>query len=418
MERRKAAAPLPHSKTAFAAVGVIARLSVCMSASHINTPQEAAAPQAPLPHAKVFAGPERLLSLDTFRGFTMFWIVGGEALMVSIQHLGHNGVIDLIVRQLSHTPWIGLRFEDCIWPSFMLMVGVSVPLSLARRSLTENYYQQLAHAIRRTVVLFLLGSVRESLFLHTPCLIELSSALQPISIAYFVAFLVVKKSWKFQAGLAASILAAYACLLAFVPAPGIPAGTYVLNHNLVHSVDIALLGQHRWDTWPYRDEGWGTFLSTIPTISTTLFGLLIGKLLVASNSKAAQAKAIGGMGVILLAVGFGLSPLIPIEMKMWTTSYGLASAGVACLELLFFFWLVDMAGYKKWTVLFRPFGMNAVFIYMFTSLISISAGVDVFADPIAVHLGKGGFLFQAIAVMGVEWLILFWMMKRRIFVRP
>jgi len=299
----------------------------------------------------------------------------------------------------------------------MLMVGVSVPLSLARRSLTESYNQQLAHALRRVLVLLLLGSVRESLFLHSPCLIELSSALQPIAIACFVAFLVAKKSWRFQAGLAVAILAAHACLLAFVPAPGIPAGTYVLNHNLVHSVDIALLGQHRWDTWPYRDEGWGTFLSTIPTISTTLFGLLIGELLLTSRSKVAKAKVIGGMGVIFLALGFGLSPLIPIEMKMWTTSYGLASAGVACLELLFFFWLVDMAGYRKWTIIFRPFGMNAVFIYMFTSLISVSAGVDVFTDPIAAHLGKGGFLFQAIATLGVEWVILFSMMKRRILIK-
>jgi predicted acyltransferase len=366
---------------------------------------------------KVAGRSERLLSLDTFRGFTMFWIVGGEALMVGLQQMSHNRVTDLIVRQLNHTPWIGLRFEDCIWPSFMLMVGVSVPLAFARRS-AETYNQQLAHAIWRATALFLLGSVRESLFLHSPCLIELSSALQPIAIAYLVAFLVAKKSWRFQAGLAAGILAAYACLLAFVPAPGVPAGSYVLNHNLVHSVDIALLGQHRWDTWPYRNEGWGTFLSTIPTISTTLFGLLIGELLLSSRTKAAKAKLLGGMGVIFLLLGFGLSPVIPIEMKMWTTTYGLASAGVACLELLFFFWLVDMAGFRKWTIIFTPFGMNAVFIYMFTSLISIGAGVDVFTDPIASHLGRGGFLFQAVATMAVEWLILFWMMRRRILVKP
>jgi len=367
---------------------------------------------------KALPSSDRVLSLDTFRGFTMFCIVGGEALALGIQHLGHNRVIDLIVRELTHTPWIGLRFEDCIWPSFMLMVGVSVPLSLAGRSLNQTYNQQLAHAIRRAVVLFLLGSVRESLFLHSPCLIELSSALQPIAVAYLVAFLVAKKSWRFQIGLAAIILAGYACLLAFVPAPGVPAGSYVLNHNLVHSVDIALLGQHRWDTWPYRDEGWGTFLSTIPTISTTLFGLVIGKLLLAARSKAASAKVIGGMGVILLALGFGLSPLIPIEMKMWTTSYGLASAGVACLELFFFFWLVDIAAYRKWTVIFRPFGMNALFIYMLASIIPIGAGVDVFTGPIASHLGKGGFLFQAFATIFVEWAILFWMMKNKIIVKP
>ncbi|HXX23405.1 MAG TPA: hypothetical protein VEO19_09665 [Terriglobia bacterium] len=387
-------------------------------ANHVSSP-EVQAPAAAVgqPAEGVSARSERLLSLDTFRGFTMFWIVGGEGLMIGLQHLGHNRVIDLIVRELDHTPWIGLRFEDCIWPSFMLMVGVSVPLAFARRS-AETYNQQLAHAIWRATALFLLGSVRESLFLHSPCLIELSSALQPIAIAYLVAFLVAKKSWRFQAGLAAGILAAYACLLAFVPAPGVPAGTYVLNHNLVHSVDIALLGQHRWDTWPYRNEGWGTFLSTIPTISTTLFGLLIGELLLSTRTKATKTKLLGGMGVIFLLLGFGLSPVIPIEMKMWTTTYGLASAGVACLELLFFFWLVDMAGYRKWTIIFTPFGMNAVFIYMFTSLISVGAGVDVFTDPIASHLGSGGFLFQALATLAVEWLILFWMMRRRILVKP
>jgi predicted acyltransferase len=385
-----------------------------VSPSEVETLAEAPSQGSQKPPASA----ERLLSLDTFRGFTMFWIVGGEGLMLGLQHLGHNRVIDLIVRELNHTPWIGLRFEDCIWPSFMLMVGVSVPFSLARRSLTQTDNQQLAHAIQRAVVLFLLGSVRESLFLHTPCLIELSSALQPIAVAYLVAFLVAKKSWRFHAGLAAGILAGYACLLAFVPAPGVPAGSYVLNHNLVHSVDIALLGQHRWDTWPYRDEGWGTFLSTIPTISTTLFGLVIGKLLLAARSKADSAKVIGGMGVLFLVLGFGLSPVIPIEMKMWTTSYGLASAGVACLELLFFFWLVDLAGYRKWTIIFRPFGMNAVFIYMLSSIISIGTGVDVFTGPIAAHLGKAGFLFQALAIVFVEWAMLFWMMRNKVIVKP
>jgi predicted acyltransferase len=374
---------------------------------------------APEPHItqKTFKpAAERLLSLDTFRGFTMFWIVGGGFLMAGFQALGHNVVIDLIVHELHHTPWIGLRFYDCIWPSFMLMVGVSVPLALAKRSLTETYNKQLLHAVRRAAILFLLGSVRESISLNHPFLIELSSALQPIAIAYLVAFLVARKSWRFQAGLAGIILAAYACVLALVPAPGISAGTYVLNHNLVHYVDMALLGPH-YSIWTYRNEGWGTVISTIPVISTTLFGLLIGELLLTPLSKATKAKFIGGMGVLFLALGFGLSPLIPIEMKMWTTSYGLASAGVACLEFLFFFWLVDMAGYRKWSIIFVPFGVNAVFIYMAVSLISFRAGTEVFTHPIAVHLGRGGVLFDALGALSVEWLILYWMMKRRILIK-
>src|SRR5207244_3252349 len=102
---------------------------------------------------------ERLASLDAFRGFIMFWIVGGGG----------------------------------------LMVGVSVALSAARRSHTESPRQMLSHALKRTAVLFLLGSLRESASLGSPYLIELSSALQPIAIASLVAFLLVRKSPRFQA---------------------------------------------------------------------------------------------------------------------------------------------------------------------------------------------------------------------------
>ena len=361
--------------------------------------------------------PERLVSLDVFRGFTIFWIVGGGMVMLGLSALGHNFIIDSITRQLDHTPWVGLRFYDCIWPSFMLMVGVSVPLSLAKRTLTETYHRQLVHAIQRAVVLFLLGSVRESISLGSPYWVELSSALQPIAIAYLVAFLVARKSWRFQASLAGIILVGYACVLAFVPGPGVPAGSYAFNHNLVHTVDIALLGQKHWDIWPYRDEGWGTVLVVIPAVATTLFGLLIGELLMTSRSLASKAKIIGAMGAGFFIAGFALSPVIPIEMKLWTTSYGLASAGVACLEFLFFFWLVDIVRWRKWSIIFLPFGMNAVFIYMLSSLVSISAGTNVFTHPIAVHLGRGGLLFEATGTIAVEWLILYWMMKRKIFVK-
>ena len=87
-------------------------------------------------------GTARLVSLDAFRGFIMFWIVGGSALMLGLQALGHNRIIDTIVYHLNHTPWEGLRFYDCIWPCFMLMVGVSVPFSYAKRSLTQTHNQR------------------------------------------------------------------------------------------------------------------------------------------------------------------------------------------------------------------------------------------------------------------------------------
>jgi predicted acyltransferase len=363
------------------------------------------------------AAPERLGSLDAFRGFVMLWIIGGEGLMAGLASLGHNRVIEAVVYELNHSPWQGLRFYDCIWPSFMLMVGVSVPLSIAKRSLTQTYQQQLVHAAKRALVLFLLGSLRESVLLGSPYLIELSSALQPIAIAYFVAVLVARKSWRFQAGLGAAILVAYALVLAFIRAPGIAAGSYVLNHNLVHWVDIALLGQAHWDRWPYANEGWGTVLSTIPTISTTLLGLLIGELLMSARSKKGKAKLIGGIGLGCLAIGYGTSFVVPVVMKMWTASYGLMSAGCACFMLLIFYWVIDIRGYRKWAFPLTVIGMNAIFIYVFSSLIHLDPIVDVFTQGIVRVWPNFGLLFQQIAVLAVEWFILFWMYKRRIFLK-
>ena len=365
----------------------------------------------------VAAAGQRLGSLDAFLGFAMLWIIGGEGLMLGLAALRHNRVIDTVVYQLSHSPWQGLRFYDCIWPCFMLIVGVSVPLSFAKRSLTQTYHQQLAHAAKRALVLFLLGSLRESVLLGSPYLIELSSALQPIAIAYFVAVLVVRKSWRFQASLGAGIVAGYALVLAFVRAPGISAGSYQFNHNLVHSVDIALLGQAHWDRWPFADEGWGTVLSMIPTISTTLLGLLIGELLMSARSKQNKARFIGGIGLGCLAIGFGTSLVVPVVMKMWTASYALLSAGWACLMLLVFYWLIDVLGFRKWAFPLTVIGMNAIFIYMFTSLIHLDPIVDVFTRGIVRVWPDSGLLFQQVTILAVEWVILFWMYKRKVFVK-
>ena len=93
-------------------------------------PSELAGKVPPVPPA----GEGRLVSLDTFRGFIMFWIIGGEALAVGLQAFKPNFLLSTIAFELNHTPWQGLRFYDCIWPSFMLMVGVSVLLSFAKRS--------------------------------------------------------------------------------------------------------------------------------------------------------------------------------------------------------------------------------------------------------------------------------------------
>src|SRR5207244_4743883 len=99
----------------------------------------------------------RLVSLDAFRGFVMFWIVGGSALMLGLQRLGGNPVVDTIVGQLRHTDWQGLRFYDLIWPAFMLMTGMSVPFSYARLSQVQAHRDVFLRVLRRCLGVCLLG---------------------------------------------------------------------------------------------------------------------------------------------------------------------------------------------------------------------------------------------------------------------
>jgi len=354
------------------------------------------------------AGSKRLISLDAFRGWTMFWIVGGEAIVEALHSLHSRPLINGLVYELNHTDWQGLRFYDLIWPSFMLMTGMSLPFSYAKRSLTQAHGQILLHVLRRFLVLFLLGSLRESISFQHPYLIELSSALQPIAVAYLAAFLIVRKSWRVQAAVGASILVFYGLLLAFVPAPGVPAGSYDRNANLVLWTDLATVGR-------VLPEHWGTVICTLPTIATTILGMLLGELLLTTRSTASKMKIIGAVGMSGVVLGWALNPVIPIIMKIWTTSYGLASAGFACLMFLVFYWLIDVRGYQKLAFPFVVIGMNAVAIYMSESIIPWGKTFAILTHPLTGTLGSATPLIHAVAVLTIEWLVLYWMYKRKIF---
>jgi predicted acyltransferase len=352
----------------------------------------------------------RLVSLDTFRGFTMAFIVGGKSVLLALAALHAGGAVGFMIYELTHTPWVGLRFYDLIWPSFMLMVGVAIPFSFAKRSRTQTHGQIMASAARRAVVLFLLGSLRASLSNRSPTLIELSSALQPIALAYLVASFMAARSIRCQAAVAIGILAGYAALIAFVPGPDFPAGSYVKYHNLVACVDVAVLHEP-------QPDGWGTILSALPTVSTTLLGLIFGEVLLSGRSHRRKAAIIAATGLALVLCGYAFSVVIPIVMKMWTTSYGIATAGWAALIFAGFFWVIDVKGWKGWCFPFVVFGMNAIAIYLGVSIVSFGHIAGIFSQPVAAHLGRAGPLFDAAAMLALEWVVLLWMYRRKIFLK-
>ena len=364
---------------------------------------DAISPPIPTPVADT-----RLVSLDAFRGFTMFWLLGGKAFIVALATVGG---IEFVRYQFTHSEWEGLRYYDLIWPSFMLMVGMAIPFSFARRSLTQTRGELMRGAWQRAVILFLLGSLRESLSHGEPLLVELSSALQPIALAYLVTSYLAGRSVRVQVGAAAAILVAYAFVLAFVPAPGVAAGSYELNRNLVTYVDQAVLGRaHR--------DGWGTVLSAIPAIANTIVGLVLGQVLMSQRSSAAKIRIVGLTGAGCLAAGFALSPLVPIIMKLWTATYALASTGWACLLFMVFYWLIDVQRLRAWAFPLVVIGVNALAAYLLPTIIPVSKIVGTFTKPLAKNIGEVGPLLMTGAVVLAGWLILLWLYRRRIFLRP
>jgi predicted acyltransferase len=363
----------------------------------------ALAPAAAIGKSEAAPG-ERLVSLDAFRGFTMFWLMGGKPFVLALAALAGGPVSSAVSYQLNHSEWEGLRYYDLIWPSFMLMVGVSTAFSFARNP-------SRVHAWKRAAVLFLLGSLRESISDGTPRLIELSSALQPIAVAYLAAIYLACRPVRTQVAAAVLLLAAYALALAFVPAPGIPAGVYEPNHNLVTATDHMIVGRA-------HPDGWGTALSAIPTISTTVLGLLIGELLRSGAAPRRAMFAIGSAGAGCLAAGLVLSSGVPVVMKLWTASYGLLSAGWACLLFLFFYWIIDVRGYRRWTFPLVVIGMNAIAAYIGPTIVPVQRIAGIFTKPVAAQTGALGPALSTGAVLLVNWSVLLWMRSRRIFLRP
>ena len=339
----------------------------------------------------------------------MFWLMGGKAFILALATLGAP-VTGFIAWQLDHSAWVGLRYYDLIWPSFMLMVGVSIPFSFARRSATQTRGQLMRQAWWRAVVLFLLGSLRESMSANTPMWFELSSALQPIALAYFVASYLAGRALRLQIGVAAGILVVHALLLALVPAAGLPGGTYQVNRNLVTVVDQAVIGRA-------HPEGWGTLLSAIPTISTTILGLLFGQVLLSASTHREKMKVFALTGLGCLAAGLALSPVVPVIMKLWTTTYGLMSAGWACLLFLFFYWVLDVRQYRKWAFPLVVIGTNALAAYLGPSIVPVRRIAGIFTTPVARQIGAFGPLLATGAVLLINWSILHWMYKRKIFLR-
>jgi predicted acyltransferase len=287
--------------------------------------------------------PERLSSLDAFRGLT----VAGMILVNNAGDWGH------VFGPLEHAAWHGCTPTDLIFPFFLFIVGVSITLSLGRRAPTDDVTRAI---LRRAAILFALGLLLNAFPFTLERPLRVLGVLQRIALCYLVAALLAAHTRpRTQLLTAVVLLLGYALLESTfnLDVPGADLGA---------AVDRLLLAGHLHQAKPefslFDPEG---LFSTIPAIGTTLIGVLAGRWLGdATVSPHERASGLFFAGLVLAIAGRAVAPLVPINKSLWTSSYVLHTGGLACGGLAACYWLMDLKGVTRWAAPFLAFGRNPI----------------------------------------------------------
>ncbi len=298
------------------------------------------------------------------------------------------GTYNAVYPQLLHSPWNGATATDMIFPAFLFAVGVATTLSLQSRLRRGHSRLHVAgHAILRSMIIFIIGLLVNGFpdfNLHT---IRIPGVLQRIALCYLASALLclalnrpnrplrqTHRIWV-VATVAAVLLAGYWCALMQIPVPGFGPGKLDSFGNVGAYVDRAALGiQHLWPygTTPgkgvtYDPEG---ILSTIPAVASTLIGVIAGEWLGLGNTLRQKASALAILGICLALLGVLLDPLMPINKRIWTSTFALLSSGVSLLLFAALIFVVDIKRWRRWAAPFVIFGTNALLAFTFSSVIT------------------------------------------------
>jgi predicted acyltransferase len=384
-----------------------------------KTPQLAnslqfAASRSILGPRQISPGLGRLQSLDALRGFDMFWIIGGQEIVRGLARIFPGPFSSAAVTQLEHVRWQGLHFFDVIWPLFLFMTGVSLSFSLARRKAMGATNRTLyVQAGRRTIILFVLGMVAQGNLLAFdlsklhPCY----SVLHGIAAGYFIATIVVLNFKPAgQAVVTGAFLVLYWILLLTIPVPGAGLGVFTPAGNAAAYIDHLVLGR-----FAFGENTW--FLSYLGFAASVLIGVLAGELLRSNRTSRQKCLWLLMAGVGSSVIGFVWSIWLPIIKLMWTSSYVLVCGGLCCLIMAVFYFIVDVAGYKRWAFAFVVIGMNSIAVYMAKMLFDFSKIGNIFVGSLLPRVGAWSGLLEASAAFVVLWLMSYWMYRTGSFVK-
>ncbi len=296
----------------------------------------------------------RLVSLDAFRGAVM-------ALMVLVNNPGDGRTT---YWPLEHSEWNGWTPTDVVFPSFLWIVGLSLTMSLGRRLAAGVSRAKLFRPIlRRALILYVLGVlvyVYPGFDLSTQ---RLMGVLQRIAICYLIAAAIyLTTGVRGQIVWIVSLLLGYWLLMTLVPVPGYGAGRLDVEGNLAHFVDNLVLGRHNYlATKTWDPEG---IISTIPAIATALLGVMAGHLLRLERTLSERTTWLFLWGNVLIALGSICNFWLPINKKLWTSSFTLFMGGLDFVLFAIALWCVDGLGYKRIVRPLAILGMNAIAVYL------------------------------------------------------
>ena len=360
---------------------------------------------------------ERLYSLDTLRGFDMFWIVGGGGLIKALSKATEWGWMEGLAEQFHHAKWEGFNFEDLIFPLFMFISGVAIPFALTSR--VEKGVEKsilFKKVFKRMLLLVLFGLIYNGVFkdgFENP---RYLSVLSQIGIGYFFAAMIVvySKTLKNRIFWLVGILIGITILHFFVPVPGFGPGVLTPEGSINAWIDQTFLpGELISGT--YDPEG---ILSIVSATSITLFGSFAGFILRnKSFSQLKKTKSLLVFGFALILFALIIAPVYPIIKNMWTASFNLLTAGISFVLMALFYFIIDVKMWRNWTLFFRVIGLNSIIIYMGDRIVDTWGIAEFFLGFIATPMGDYGLALIILGSICLEWALLYYLFKNKIFLR-
>jgi len=340
----------------------------------------------------------------------MFWITGGDVLF---RALGTWLGWEWLHHQMEHVPWEGFVFYDVIFPLFILIVGLLLPMSLQRYAAQPS--AAYPRILRRFVLLLVLGWINWNVLQFDFAEMRWPGVLQRIALCYlFTSMAVLHLRVRGQAILLGGLLLGYWALLAFVSAPGFRPYDLSMEGNLVGYVDRLLL-PGKFCCYPYGDnEG---LLSTIPAIGTCLIGVLTGTWLMQARPALEKFRGLLLAAVACLVVGYAWWPLFPVIKNLWTSSYVLVAAGWGLALVALFYFVIDIQGARRWAFPFVVIGMNAITIYVAQEFIKFDDISRFFLGGVATLTAGAGPVVIALGAIALRYVFLRYLYRNGTFLR-